>query len=257
MALNDHKTDEIINPVHLNAYEVEVGAIANEITNFNANLYLLQKIFNFPWGMILDDFGPFWEYVEKALFDSVILSIWKLCIDQDPEGLTLGKLRNKMMKDYIKKEFEDEFKDRLRAANYDKKLATVQEVYTEIRHNYVAHYNFKKATAPSEEEIAARKLDLTELLATRDLMNAMYQVLSLDRYAYLPVQYYPDSMNVAAGGPPGTDIDKLLDLIARNSEAVNMPERQPDFWPTYRESQSQEEIEYLLRLRRKFNLPEV
>jgi len=255
--LNDHKTSEIINPAHLAAYELEVGAIANEITNFNANLYLMEKIFHFPGALILDDFGPFWEYVEKALFDSVILSIWKLCIDTDGEGLTLGKLRNKIVKDYIKPEFIDEFIDNLKAADYDKNMAALQGVYTEIRHNYVAHFNFKKATTPTAEEIAARQLDLKQLLGTRDLMNTMYQVLSLDRYAYLPVQYYPDSMNIATGGGPGTDIDRLLDLFAKNSEAVNMPDRQPEYWPVFRESRPPEEIQYLLGLRKKFGMPAV
>ena len=83
----------------------------------------------------------------------------------------------------------------------------------------------------------------------------MYQVLSFDRYAYLPVQYYPDSINIAAGEPPGTDIDKLLDLLARNSEAVNMPERQPGYWGHFKESRTTEEIKALLALRRKFGLP--
>ena len=255
MRLGDCTTSEIIHPAHLAAYELEVGAIANEITNFNANLYLMEKIFNFPWDLILDDYGPFWEYVEKALFDSVILSIWKLCIDQDPQGLTLGKLRNKIMIDYVKPEFRDEIIGRLKSANYDTKLAEVQGIYTEIRHNYVAHFNFKKTTTPSAEEITARQLDLKVLLGTRNLMNSMYQVLSLDRYAYLPVQYYPDSLNIAAGGPPGIDIDNFLDLLARNSEAVNMPERQPEYWKLFKELRSPEEIEILLSLRKKFGLP--
>lgn len=257
MKLEDHRTSEIIHNAYLNSYESEVGAIAVEITNFNANLYLMEKIFNFPWGLILDDFGPFWEYVEKALFDSVILSIWKLCIDQDAQGLTLGKLRNKIIQAYIKPEFKDEFIDNLKNANYDKKLTAVQKVYTEIRHNYVAHFNFKKSTSPSLEEIAARRLDLKELIETRDLMNTMYQVVSLDRYAYLPVQYYPDSINVSEDGPPGTDIEKLLDLVARNSETINMPERQPDFWPIFKKLRSPEEVEFINRMRNKFGLPAV
>lgn len=255
MLLDESNTSEIILPAHLAAYELEVGAIANEITNFNANLYLLEKIFNFPWDLILDDWGPFWEYIEKALFDSVILSIWKLCIDKKYEGLTLGKMRDKLMKDYIKPEFRDELIGRLKAADYEKKLATVEGLYTEIRHNYVAHFNFKKATTPTAVEIAARKLDLKVLLGTKDLMNSIYQVISLNRYAYLPVQYYPDSMNIAADGPPGTDIDKLLDLIARNSETVNMPERQQEYWLFFKESRSPEEIEILLALRKKYGLP--
>jgi len=255
LRLEDCRISEIIHPAYVDAYELEVGGIANEITNFNANLYLLEKIFNFPWDLILDDFGPFWEYVEKALFDSVILSIWKLSIDQDPQGLTLGRLRNKIVKDYIKPEFKDELIDRLKVASYDSKLAVIQGIYTENRHNYVAHFNFQKATAPTAEDIAARQLDFKVLLGTRDLINSIYQVLSFDRYAFLPVQYYPDSMNVAAGGPIGTDIDKLLDLIARHSEAVNMPERQPEFWEYFKESRFKEEIEVLAALRRKFGLP--
>ncbi|QEM69107.1 hypothetical protein FO488_13675 [Geobacter sp. FeAm09] len=254
MSLNDHQTAEIIDPAHLAAYELEVSAIANEVTNFNANLYLMEKILNFPWSLILDDYGPFWEYVEKALFDSVILSIWKLTIDTESQGLTLGQLRNKIFKDYIKAGFKGEFADKLRAADYDKKMAAVQKVCTEIRHNYVAHFNFKKATTPSEEEIEERQLDLKQLLDTRDLINTMYQVLSFDRYAFLPVQYYPDSMSIAAGGLPGTDIDKLLDLIAQNSEVVNMPERQADYWPTFKESRPPKEIEFVLALRKKFGM---
>jgi hypothetical protein len=134
-------------------------------------------------------------------------------------------------------------------------LAAVQGIYTEIRHNYVAHFNFRKAMTPTAEEIAARQLDFKVIIGTRELINSMYQVLSLNRFAYLPVQYYADSINVAAGGPSGTDIDKLLDLVARHSEAVNMPERQPEFWKHFKDSRSREEIDSLLVLRRKFGLP--
>lgn len=255
MKLDELKTAEVIDPAHIEAYELEVGAIAKEVTNFNANLYLMEKIFNFPWDLILDDFGPFWEYVEKALFDSVILSIWNLCIDTEARGLTLSKLKNNILRDYIKPEFRDELNARIKAADYNAKLAAVQGAYTEIRHNYVAHYNFLKNASPTAEEIKARQLDLKVILDTRDFINTMYQVLSFDRYAYLPVQYYPDSINIAAGGSPGTDIDKLLDLVARNSEAVNMPERQPEYWGHFKESRSPEEIQVLLALRKKFGLP--
>jgi AbiU2 len=255
LKLEELKTTDIIAPTHIAAYELEVGTIANEVTNFNANLYLMQKVFNFPWDLILDDYGPFWEYVEKALFDSVILSIWKLCIDTEARGLTLSKLKNNILRDYIKAEFRDEFNARVKAADYNAKLAAVQGVYTEIRHNYVAHFNFMKNAKPTADEIKARQLDLKVIFDTRDLINTMYQVLSLDRYAFLPVQYYPDSMNLAVGGPPGTDIDKLLDLIAQNSEIVNMPERQADYWPIFKESRPPKEIEFILAMRKKFGMP--
>jgi len=254
LKLDDLKIADIIEPAHVAAYELEIGTIANEVTNFNANLYLMEKIFNFPWELITDVYGPFWEFVEKALFDGVILSIWKLCIDTEARGLTLSKLKNNINKDYIKKEFRNDLNDRIKAADYNAKLTAVQGVYTEIRHNYVAHFNFLKNANPTADELKARQLDLKTILDTRDFINSMYRVLSFDRYAYLPVQYYPDYINLAGGQQPTTDIENLLDLIAKNSEAVNMPERQPEYWEHFKESRSEEEIKILLAMRKKFGL---
>lgn len=257
MKLDDLKIEDIIKPANLADYALEVETIANEVTNFNANLYLMEKIFNFPWDLISNVYGPFWEYVEKALFDSVILSIWKLCIDTEARGLTLSRLKNNLNKDYLKDEFKVDFNDRITASDYNAKLAAVRGVYTEIRHNYVAHFNFLKNANPTPDEIKARQVDLKTMLETRNFINTMYRVLSFDRYAYLPVQYYPDYMDVAGGAMPTTDIDHLLDLIAKNSEAVNMPEQQPEYWEYLKESRSKDEITFLLALRKKFGLPAV
>jgi hypothetical protein len=55
--------------------------------------------------------------------------------------------------------------------------------------------------------------------------------------------------------PETADIDRVLDLIARNSNFVNLPERRSGTWSNLREHTSPEQLAEMNRWRQKFGLP--
>ena len=61
--------------------------------------------------------------------------------------------------------------------------------------------------------------------------------------------------------PPGSfgrsDIETLLDHVAQGSPILNMPERQEDLWPHYRENLSKDDISILNEYRNKFGLKSI
>jgi len=48
-----------------------------------------------------------------------------------------------------------------------------------------------------------------------------------------------------------------LDSFAKNSDILNMPERNPEIWQYQRQSLTDEEIAHLNRYRKKFGLSEI
>jgi hypothetical protein len=67
---------------------------------------------------------------------------------------------------------------------------------------------------------------------------------------------YPDII-YPIDDKPHSDIDALLDSVARNSPLLNMPEKYPDHWVVYRADLSHEEIEILNKYRLRFGLPKI
>jgi hypothetical protein len=54
-----------------------------------------------------------------------------------------------------------------------------------------------------------------------------------------------------------TDIEEILDGIARNSFFLNMPERHPERWKYRRPNLSGDKLKSFNHYRRKFDMPEV
>ena len=64
---------------------------------------------------------------------------------------------------------------------------------------------------------------------------------------------YPEG--TCGGKPIEKDIDCLLDLIVKDSDWLNEPERNPSVWQYIKPKHTQEEISELNKYRQKFGLP--
>ena len=72
----------------------------------------------------------------------------------------------------------------------------------------------------------------------------------------LPMQYSTRVVH-PQGVDSRTDIERILDAIARESPILNLPEQHADYWSIYREGLSERDLEMLNSYRTKFNLTKV
>ena len=72
----------------------------------------------------------------------------------------------------------------------------------------------------------------------------------------LPIEYHPDVLH-PAGVDRRSDVELLLDSLARDSFFLRFPEEDPVFWSLYRKNLTERQIETLNQYRAKFGLPGV
>src|SRR6266567_2493286 len=97
MPFSDMQPDDILNPGYVEAYKQNVGIICDQLSILNSNMFVLEKLLNFPFDLFLSNFGYFWELVENSLFESSILAIWRISVDRGfAEGFTLQRLKNEI-----------------------------------------------------------------------------------------------------------------------------------------------------------------
>lgn len=72
------------------------------------------------------------------------------------------------------------------------------EKLEEIRHNYVAHFNFDKQMNPTKEDIKRRSLTLANLEVVQERVAGLFDILALGmKFMAMPLKYHP---RVSMGG---------------------------------------------------------
>src|SRR2546426_6821359 len=90
---------EIFTDVWLDEYHRQKETIGHELAELNACLLVLSKINAFPFHI----FAPyrkkshFWELTSVCYFKSAVLTICKVWIDPNKDGLTLQRFKNEIM----------------------------------------------------------------------------------------------------------------------------------------------------------------
>jgi hypothetical protein len=188
-----------------------------------------------------------------------VLIIWKVVVDNAfGEGITLQQFRNEIIQHIQRNEYREEFKKMLKDIDFEKTVSIFNSKIREIRHNYVAHLNLAKHISPTPEEIKQRSLLFDELKKYCGIINSFFDILCFGHQkALLPIEYHPDVIH-PAGIDSRSDIEKLLDDVARNSDILNMPEKYPDNWAMLIRNQLfSENLTILNKYRRKFGLSAV
>jgi hypothetical protein len=222
-----------------------------QLVPFNASIYVMEHILRFPFGLFTD-FGDriFFTLVLKNFFQAGLLTITRLATDTKGDLYTLLQFKNWVCQQ-VRPQYRDDFQAHLRRTRFDKKTRAMFSKAKQLRDGQVAH--LKRDFNISEQD----RLDFEELKTLRDSLNFVLDALSfnVDR-VMLPIQYSP-RVTHPTNIDSRSDIEKLLDGIARNSVILNLPEDEPEYWPTYRKNLSERELEALNEYRFKFGLPAV
>ncbi|MCD4684814.1 MAG: hypothetical protein K8S97_02620 [Anaerolineae bacterium] len=231
-------------------YERGRGWFYRELVRLNMTLHILRHINAFPF-RTFEIYRPlFFQMVTWNLMDSALLAITRLMTDKGDKH-TLPRFKNRLQREWIKEEHHQDLVARLRKTKSNAEIRGLLKKARCARDACVAHL----AQDFIEGKTQLDRLNLDDLFRLQDELNKFYTIITLKDsigVVFLPPEYYPKG----GDSKPASDIDKILDSVARDSFIVNMPEQNPIRWKHKREKLSSEDLELINAYRRKFGLPE-
>jgi len=260
MALREVAPEDLIESSWLKKYKQNIEALWWQLVRLNSSIFVLEKMFAFPFDLFQPPPPPrhFWNLTEIALFEACVMIVWRVAVDNSfGEGLTLQQLKNEIFQHLREENHRDQFRKALKEIGFESATSTFRPKIKEIRHNYIAHFNLGRRVNPTPEQIRQRTLLFSELKKCCDTLNSFFDLLCFSHQrAVLPIEYHPDVLH-PAGVDRRSDVELLLDSLARDSFFLRFPEEDPDFWSLYRKNLTERQIETLNQYRAKFGLPGV
>jgi AbiU2 len=233
-------------------YHSQKQTIGLELVKLNACILVLEKVNSFPFHIFAPYRGKshFWELTSVCLFESALLAIWKVGIDPRSDGLTLRQFKNGIRRYLQDEQVQLQLVDALDAGDFEARLSGLEGKVRDLRHKIVAHWNRSWLNADFEFR-TKRAVDVTHLKSTAEVLDELFHVLCFGSdFATLPIDYFLDKHNPGRG----TDIDELLDDIARKSPALRRPEENPAAWKELKTKLSAEDIKSFNSYRTRLEL---
>jgi hypothetical protein len=223
MKISNLNAEIVLEEEGLSEYKAGMEFFYSELVELNTILYLAEQVIDFPFELFAHpDKTIFFDVVMRSFHDSAILLITRLATDQKGDLYTLTCFKNRV-RELVKPEFKDSFDERLREVRFDREVNLLLEKAEELRRNRIAHTT-KNLMSGS---IEVSRPTVSELKVLRDALNSLIDAISFNAgHVMLPIPYAPDVL-YSSGNDESTDIEDLLDCIARNSHLLNMPERYP------------------------------
>jgi len=231
-----------------------------EIIQLNANVFVMKKIASFPFELFWQSDRHFWDITFNSMFDSSVLIVNRICIDDDTDVLTLLKFAKEIRENLVATENRQEFDKEMKRVDFKKKFRGIKRLFKNERNNRIAHFNQEQNTNLRKLDLSPRRTLISELKPTTLLINDLFQVLCLGQH-HMPTfhTYYSDYSDLmpSMNRDKRSDVERLLDLVARDNPLLNMPEKEAGYWPMHKENLSKDAMATLNSYRKKFGLPEV
>jgi hypothetical protein len=221
-------------------YAATMSGFFAELAELNANIVILERLMRFPsdlFGVGPNTGGVFLPLTIVNMARASVLMVTRLTTDTVETARTLPKFKNRIERDLIRDEYRRAFRLRMRERRFDSETRALLDKAKQLRDTHIAHFTTDRSAVP---------ITLAEIKALRDGLNALFQSLSFNaQYEMLTVEYQERP----------TDLDKILDSIAKDSAVVHSPERKPDLWPVRRSKLATEELDLINRYREELCLP--
>jgi hypothetical protein len=228
--------------------------IWHRLCRVHGSLITLERLREFPFEYVYEGGGmEFWRLVGENFVDAIILMLHGLVNDQGSDVNGLRALKNEVCSNAVWLRGEDcaIFRDAIRKCKFDRVIEQIAGRVGEARNNYIAHRLVDKANGNLQSAVS---IDLREL---RQLFDATHRLFGAISFGGARITLRDDLMPCTIGGkPPPTCLDTVLDAVLRESEFVNFPERQKEFWPILRNGMGLEKLRIMNEIRCRFGLPE-
>jgi hypothetical protein len=238
---------DILKADALEKHQNEMAYFHHKLSELHHSTYFIQQIVDFPFDLfVLPAEDLFLRMTLDNLAQVTILQITKLTTDNGKSAHTLGRFKT-FMETAVKDEMQADYRRAMKEARFKPRIRGLIEKAKNLRDLQIAH-------SVSDYVDAITFTEITEILAE---MTKLFEVASFDaEYRYLIFSYDPTIKR-----PPDvdrrTDIERILDGIARDSPVLHEPERNPVAWPYLRQGMSPQKVEQFNRYRKKCGLQEV
>jgi hypothetical protein len=254
MSENPLRAADVLNPNWLPEYEKQRDALSIQLRELNTMLFILEKIELFPFWLFTPHTRDyvFWRTIRFSLIETTIMIASRAILETDKDSLTLKNYKSEIVRNTVDDTAKQAVKDLLRSVNFDKRIAEIEAKIRDIRNNFLAHFDKIQNTLEPEKRTVADITygEMKELLAAAfDLFN----ILSFETYFVPWLMDYGDQVRNAQQ----TDIERLLDYVAKSSHLLKLPERDPEVWQRRRLKLNTEEIKQINYYRTRAGLTEI
>ena len=186
MNISDLGPKDVLKESALEEYEEGTGFFFSELVQLNTILYLAEKIVNFPFDLFAGgDDSLFFTMVMDSFYDSAILIISRLVIDQKGDLFTLRRFRNRV-RDLVKPELKGAFEAHLAETRFDKGVNGLLKRVRDLRTHRIAHITRDFYAG----NIKLFRPNLLELVELRNALNSLLNALAFNvEYQMLPIPY--------------------------------------------------------------------
>ncbi len=248
---NAMRAEDILKPEALAEHRDAMLHFHLALTGVHTDLFFVQKLVDFPLTLFAPfESGFFLVRVVHNFMQAAVLGITRMATDSGGDCRTLRQFKN-FMAHAVKNEFSDEYRQQIKRAQFDDRTTELLAKAKTIRDTQIAH------TVVSRAEVTRQDvLTLGELKTLRDELTKLFEVASFEtEYRYLLMSYDP-TVQHPAGTDSRSDIDKILDAIARDSGVLALPEEEPEAWPIRRRHWAGRMLDDFNRYRQRLGLPE-
>jgi hypothetical protein len=248
---NEIKAEDILETTYVGEYRKQLEALWIQLVSINANLFYIEKLESFRFDIFLNvDDGYYWQITKNALLEACISGIYRVGLDTGEDFLSLLKFRSNVFK-HLRKDVGIELRKKIGSVKFEGELKEVERKIRDIRHHFYGHLQYDTHVNP--DTMPPMLVNLAEIKHVFAELVRLFHQLGFAEFWSL---WYPcHSENRRKNND--TDIDHLLDSVAKNSQLLNSPENNPDLFRLIREDMKAEEIQVLNAYRRKFGLPEI
>lgn len=244
--------------IALETYRNGVKAYWEKVIHLNTNVHILEKLNGFPWAVFTtrDKRIFFAQTFENFMNDSVVLA--NSILGDEQNNKTIINFMGVIRKDLVREDFVNSFqqhqketKARVNLANLKKRGGLLDRLNL-WRSNVIAHFKEWRLSQNGPPPDVTR-ITFRELLLIVETINTLFHALSFnEEYLAYKMEYNP---SVIHNHPYHTDIEDILDSLAKDSDRLNMSEKYPEQWVYLRQVLEQDEIEIINKYRVKFGLP--
>lgn len=219
------------------------------LVRLNHSLFFMRVIEGVPWDLL---FGPdgytFWAFTYRSHGDTAVLLIHGLLNDNATDHLSLDRLKNRLVNEWVQPEKKKELCVLLAKCRQPNQLNQVLKKIESIRHSHIAHTLIPQIDPKSQPLRAS--LVWTEL---DDLFEYLCSYLDI---MGLGVEYklaWPGS-GYDVQSKQKSDLDLTLNAFLATSGLIHWPESRPEVWSIKRENLPVHELAQFNAVRMRLGL---
>ena len=255
--MKEYNSKELLHPHWFDEYNKEIGAIWEQLIQFKTNNIVLQKIYEFPFKVFsTEHHSPFWRLVIGSITETNVMICWRM-VEERGNTLSFVSACNNIGTNLRSQKYIQEYDDMIRELNFDDKISDIRKRVKRIRDARFAHFNRKWILSRSIEEKQKDLISLDEFHQIGNIFEELFNAICFGQRRGLVLMRYDVNDFTKESYWKKSDLDEILDNVARNSALLNMPEEQPEYWPVYRDTLSEYDLSVMNKFRKKFGKSEV